>query len=58
MAHLVNLQTLPAPMDSGGMEIQQAVEDLGSTYVGLVVSSTSGRAAAASAPFLLSAAHL
>ena len=45
-------------MDSGGMEIQQAVEDLGSTYVGLVVSSTSGRAAAASAPFLLSAAHL
>lgn len=40
------------------MEIRQAVEDLGSKYVGLGVNSTSGRTAAASAPLLLSAAHL
>lgn len=58
MAHLVNLQTLPALMDSGGLEIQQAIKDLESAYVGLVVSSTSGRSSPASAPLLLSAAHL
>ena len=45
-------------MDSGGLEIQQAIKDLESAYVGLVVSSTSGRSSPASAPLLLSAAHL
>ena len=45
-------------MDSGGMEIQQAIEDLESAYVGLLVRSTSGRSSPTSAPLLLSAAHL